>query len=49
MLLSQLTVIAADNNKVTENEESKVFWDLRIQIDKHLPHNIPDLAIVHKT
>ena len=44
---------AASNNwwehqveKVLENDNAKVLWDFKIQTDKHLPHNIPDITVV---
>ena len=29
--------------KVLQNEEVKILWDFKIQTDKHLGHNIPDI------
>ena len=34
--------------KVLQNEEVKIFWDFKIQTDKHLAHNIPDITVVEK-
>ncbi|XP_067126490.1 uncharacterized protein [Centruroides vittatus] len=34
--------------KVVENECAKILWDFRIQTDKVLEHNTPDLTIVEK-
>ena len=34
--------------KVLQNEEVKILWDLKIQTDKHLAHNIPDITVVEK-
>jgi hypothetical protein len=32
--------------KVLQNNEAKILWDFKIQTDKHLPHNIPDITVV---
>ena len=34
--------------KVLQNEEVKILWDFKIQTDKHLAHNIPDITVVEK-
>lgn len=34
------------NEKVVENEEVEELWDLRIETDKHLPHNTSDITII---
>ena len=34
--------------KVLQNEEVKILWDFRIQTDKHLAHNMPDITVVEK-
>ena len=34
--------------KVLQNEEVKIFWDFKIQTDKHQAHNIPDITVVEK-
>ncbi|XP_053106345.1 uncharacterized protein LOC128325024 [Hemicordylus capensis] len=34
--------------KVVENEDAKILWDFRLQTDKHLPHNTPDITVVEK-
>ena len=31
-----------------QNEEVKILWDFKIQTDKHLAYNIPDLTEVEK-
>ena len=31
-----------------QNEEVKILRDFKIQIDKHLAHNIPDITVVDK-
>ena len=31
-----------------QNEKVKILWDFKIQIDKHLAHNIPDITVVEK-
>lgn len=35
-------------DRVLENDEVKILWDFRIQTDKHLAHNTPDLTVVEK-
>ena len=35
-------------DKVLQNEDVKVLWDFKIQIDKHLAHNIPDTTVIEK-
>ena len=32
--------------KVMESESVKILWDFRIQTDKHLDHNTPDLTVI---
>ena len=34
--------------KVLQNEEVKILWNFKTQIDKHLAHNIPDITVVEK-
>ena len=34
--------------KVLQNNEAKILWDFKIQTDKHLAHNIPDITVVEK-
>ena len=34
--------------KVLQNEEVKILWDFKIQTDKHLVYNIPDIAVIEK-
>ena len=29
-----------------ENDNAKILWDFKIQIDKHLTHNTPDITVV---
>ena len=31
-----------------QNEEVKILWDFKIETDKHLAHNIPDITVVEK-
>ena len=38
-----------ETKKVIQNEEAKILWDFKIQTDKHLAHNIPDITVVEKT
>ena len=38
-----------ETEKVLQNEEAKILWDFKIQTDKHLAHNIPDITVVEKT
>jgi len=33
---------------VVENENAKILWDMRIQTDKVLAHNKPDIVIINK-
>ena len=35
-------------DKVVENENVKILWDFRIQTDKILAHNTPDLTVIEK-
>ena len=35
--------------KVLQNAEVKILWDFKIQTDKHLAHNKPDITVVEKT
>ena len=34
--------------KVLQNNEAKILWDFKIQTDKHLTHNIPNITVVEK-
>ena len=34
--------------KVLQNEAAKIIRDFKIQIDKHLAHNIPDITVIEK-
>ena len=34
--------------KVLQNEEVKILCDFKIQTDKHLTHNKPDITVVEK-
>ena len=34
--------------KVLQSEEAKIFWNFKIQTDKNLAHNIPDITVVEK-
>jgi hypothetical protein len=34
--------------KVLQNDDVKILWDFKIQTDKHLAHNIPDITVVEK-
>ena len=35
-------------DKVLQKEKVKILWDFKIQMDKHLAHNIPDITVVEK-
>ena len=35
-------------DKVLQTEKVKILWDFKIQMDKHLAHNIPDISVVEK-
>ena len=35
--------------KVLQNYEAKILWDIKIQTNKHLAHNIPDITVVEAT
>ena len=35
-------------DKVLQKEDVKILWDFKIQTDKHLTHNIPDITVVEK-
>ena len=35
-------------DKVIQKEDVKILWDFKIQTDKHLTHNIPDITVVKK-
>ena len=37
-----------NGEKVLRNEEVKILWDFKIQTDKYLAHNIPDITVVAK-
>ena len=34
--------------KVVQTADVKILWDLKIQTDKYLVHNIPDITVVEK-
>lgn len=34
--------------KVVQKDDVKILWDFKIQTDKHLAHNIPDITVVEK-
>jgi hypothetical protein len=34
--------------KVLQQDDVKILWDFKIQTDKHLAHNIPDITVVEK-
>ena len=34
--------------KVLENGEVKILWDFRIQTDRHLEHNTPDIVVIER-
>ena len=35
--------------KVLQKNEAKILWDFKIQTDKHLAHNIPDITVVERS
>ena len=35
-------------DNVLQKEDVKILWDFKIQMDKHLAHNIPDITVVEK-
>ena len=35
-------------DKVLQKEDVKILWDFKIQTDKHLANNIPDITVVEK-
>ena len=35
-------------DKVLQEKDVKILWDFKIQMDKHLTHNIPDITVVEK-
>ena len=35
-------------NQVLQKEDVNILWDFKIQTDKHLAHNIPDITVVEK-
>ena len=35
-------------DKVLQKEDAKILWDFKIQMDKHLAHNILDITVVEK-
>ena len=35
-------------DKVLQKEDVKILWDFKIQTDKHLAHNIPDINVAEK-
>ena len=41
-------MVEAQVDKVLQKEDVKILWDFKIQIDKHLAHNIPDITVVEK-
>ena len=36
-------------DKVLQKGDVKTLWDFKIQTDKHLAHNMPDITVVEKT
>ena len=34
--------------KVKQTDEVKILWDFKIQTDRHLEHNMPDITVVEK-
>src|ERR1044071_6030581 len=32
--------------KVLETDEVKILWDFKLQTDKHLAHNMPDITVI---
>src|SRR6185436_937871 len=34
--------------KALETDDVKVLWDFKLQTDKHLVHNVPDIIIIEK-
>src|SRR6185436_14974889 len=34
--------------KVLETNDVKILWDFKLEIDKHLAHNIPDITVIEK-
>ena len=41
-------MVGTQSRKVLTEENVKIFWYLKIQTDKHLVHNIPDVTVVEK-
>ena len=39
---------AQNVEKVLQNEEVKILWNFKIQTDKHLAHNTPDITVIEK-
>src|SRR5271168_1218221 len=35
-------------DKVVQNESVKILWDFKIQSDRRLPHNMPDITVVEQ-
>ena len=35
-------------DKVLQKEDVKILWDFKIQTDKHLAHNKPDITVIEK-
>ena len=35
-------------DKVLQKEDVKILWDFKIQTDKHVAHNVPDITVVEK-
>ena len=49
MIYQQLTKwLEHKFDKVLQKEDAKILWDFKIQTDKHLAHNIPDITVVEK-
>ena len=40
--------MGAKVDKFLQNEDINILWDFKIQTDKHLAHNIPDITVVEK-
>ena len=41
-------VIKHNVDKILQKEDVKILWNFKIQTDKHLTHNIPDINVVEK-
>ena len=48
IIYQQLTNGGSTVDKVLQKEDVKILWDFKIQSDKHLAHNIPDIIVVEK-